>query len=1051
MPPARRSRPATALLLVLLLAAATPGTGAQEAPPTGARPPTPAEAAAWRAGARRITRVHLNRIGQQRVRAHQRARGLAVEGLAIQAEQARPVGDELETIALTSETAPTQVESQETTCSLPDAVDNSTLDCFPPVGNQGTLGSCASFSTTYYMLTHMTGLVRGWNAKTGGDAYRFSTRWTYNLNNGGSDRGSSRQAAISLFADHGAATLAELEYDADHLSWVRDAAVWRAAIGRRIAAYGEVEDLDTEAGLLVLKQLLNNGYICTFGASNPAEDWQVRNMSGTKVVYVADDRGSGHAMTIVGYDDTLWCDINGDGDEDPYERGALKIANSWGASDSHGMNDGFYWVAYDALRDTSRVAANGNSWPISERRPLFNSADWIVPRTAYTPELVATFTLRHANRSKMAMRLGVGDSDATTAATSWKPAALRFDGGAYAFDGSTTTCDGAFALDFTDLLPDSGGSRRFFLAMESFLASGDQRILAYALTDADGAVLAQSVGTPADAADGEAEVWASFDPTAAEPTTAWLEVIDATASEAGRDTATLRIHRDNTTAACQVRYRRGGSAASGDATLASAGAAVDGIIAFPVGVASRDLILTPVDDWQREDNESVEIELLAGGTIVVDEPSSATIRITDNDPVQLVLDSTRLYVPEGDSASVSLRLSAAPSAPLSVAVGPLDAYETDLTLSGATSFIFDADDWDQPRTITVAAAQDDDTWSGNVGFRCEAVGCMPRDFYAYEVDDDAPAVEVGASSLVVAENGTATLDVRLSAPPSGNETVRASFDGGDRDLSVVGGAELVFTTENWDDWQPVTIAAADDPDGYDGEALLYIEGPRYAFVAVHEDDDDPASIAILPLDHSLHVMEAASDPSLLSFRLSGPPDEPVDVMIERVSGDADLFVVDAGPFTFTADDWNTPQSARLYARQDPDAIDDSAVFRCRIAGLADTTVAAREQDRDKITYEVDTQSVAVVEGGTASVRVRLTSRPRSDVGFVLTRLSGDTDITLTQGASLTFGPDDWSQWQEVQFAAAADADSTNGSASFSLSTPAAWATASISTPSRAPC
>ncbi len=1040
---AHRLHPTTGLLLILLLGVTTRSIGALEAPPTGARPPTPAEEAAWRAGAQRITRVHLNRIGQQRVRAHRRAGGLAVEALAAPEEAARAVGEELDLAPLAAETAPARIESTAVTYTLPDAVDNSTLACFPPIGDQGSLGSCASFSTTYYMLTHMTGLVRDWDASSGGDAYRFSTKWTYNLINGGSDSGSSRQAAIALFADHGAATLAELAYDNDYRSWVRDAALWRTAMGRRIAAYGEVDDLDTDAGLLVLKQLLNNGYICTFGASDPSEDWQVRNMGGTKVVYVADDRGSGHAMTIVGYDDTLWCDINGDGDEDPYERGALKIANSWGPSDSWGMNDGFYWVAYDALRDTSRVEANGTTWPIPERRTLFNEADWIVPRVAYTPELVATFTLRHANRGKMALRLGIGDSDATTAATSWRPAALRFDGGAYAFDGSTSTCDGAFALDFTDLLPQTAGTHRFFLAMESYTQTGDQRILAYALTDADGTILADGVGTPADAAGDEAEVWASFDPAAAQPTTVWLEVIDATASEADHDSASLRIHRDTTAAACQVRYRRSGSAASGDVALACDGAAIDGVLSFPAGTASLDLTLTPIDDWQHEDSESVRIELLAGGAIVTGDPDAATIRITDNDPVQLVLDTTRLYVPEGDSASVHLRLSAAPAAPLTVTVAQLDAYETDLGLTGAASFTFDADDWDQPRMITVAAAQDDDTWSGNVGFRCEADGCMPQDFYAYEIDDDKAAVEVAASSLVVDENGTATLGVRLSAAPSENETVRASFDGGDRDLSVSGGAELVFTPANWDTWQQVTVAAADDLDGYDGEALLYVEGARYAFVAVHENDDDPTSIAILPVDHALHVKEADSAPRSLSFSLSGPPAQAVEVLVEQISGDTDIIVTDPGPFTFTPENWNTPQSAAVRALQDTDAVDGTAVLRCRIAGLAAATVTAREQDIDKVTYEVDTNSLAVHEGGTASLRVRLTSPPRSTVDFTVDRVSGDADISLDQGANLTFGRDDWSQWQSIRFAAANDADAANGSATFELSTPAAWTVTTV--------
>jgi hypothetical protein len=44
---------------------------------------------------------------------------------------------------------------------LPRQVDNSKLKYFPPVGDQLKLGSCASFSTTYYTLTFAVAPVAG--------------------------------------------------------------------------------------------------------------------------------------------------------------------------------------------------------------------------------------------------------------------------------------------------------------------------------------------------------------------------------------------------------------------------------------------------------------------------------------------------------------------------------------------------------------------------------------------------------------------------------------------------------------------------------------------------------------------------------------------------------------------------------------------------------------------------------------------------------------------------------------------------------------------------
>lgn len=38
-------------------------------------------------------------------------------------------------------------------------------------------------------------------------------------------------------------------------------------------------------------------------------------------------------MTLVGYNDNIWVDINGNGIVDNGEKGAFKIANSWGNDD----------------------------------------------------------------------------------------------------------------------------------------------------------------------------------------------------------------------------------------------------------------------------------------------------------------------------------------------------------------------------------------------------------------------------------------------------------------------------------------------------------------------------------------------------------------------------------------------------------------------------------------------------------------------------------------------------------------------------------------------
>ncbi|PZG21387.1 glycoside hydrolase family 6 protein [Nonomuraea aridisoli] len=77
-------------------------------------------------------------------------------------------------------------------------------------------------------------------------------------------------------------------------------------------------------------------------------------------------------------------------------------------------------------------------------------------------------------------------------------------------------------------------------------------------------------------------------------------------------------------------------------------------------------------------------------------------------------------------------------------------------------------------------------------------------------------------------------------------------------------------------------------------------------------------------------------------------------------------------------------------------------------------------------------SVAVNEGGTATFTARLSAAPSANVTVTTTRTGGDADLTVASGASLTFTPQNWNTPQTVTLAAAQDADTTAGTAAFSL-------------------
>lgn len=98
-----------------------------------------------------------------------------------------------------------------------------------------------------------------------------------------------------------------------------------------------------------VKNLLTNGYILEINC-NAGFDTKT-NSIGEQCVYRT-FAADGHAMTVVGYNDEIWCDINGDGIAQDAEYGAFKVANSWGPSWG---NSGFIWFSYDALNESSTV------------------------------------------------------------------------------------------------------------------------------------------------------------------------------------------------------------------------------------------------------------------------------------------------------------------------------------------------------------------------------------------------------------------------------------------------------------------------------------------------------------------------------------------------------------------------------------------------------------------------------------------------------------------------------------------------------------------------
>ena len=444
---------------------------------------------------KRIDKVHLNEIGLKRVNEERQKKGC----IELAQEAALPIGQELESSIANDAIPRTAIDDDAAVFSqdqalavLPASVDNSKTIWFPPIRSQGSLGSCASFSITYTQLSYMYAFQNNLQINNSSNSNKYSPKWTYNMLNDGVDGGTYFSDNFNLLAKHGAATWAEFPYDGyDYLTWCLNTTAWQHALSVRInpVQYISIDGYSPEgasAGLQQIKQLLTDGYVLIFGTF--VGSWQLTTLKnnpataaddpfvGQQVCYWVNGASGYHSMAIVGYSDDVWTDINNNGVVNTGEKGALIIANSWGTGAG---NAGFYWLAYDALSATSAVSGG----PSAGRIPATYEAYEMTVKQSYTPSLIAQFTINTAKRNQLKMNLGISASTESAPTATWDPLAINFQGGPYAFNGTTTACDGTFVLDFTDLLPADDSVYNFYVGMCDNLAGNAATLKASKLID----------------------------------------------------------------------------------------------------------------------------------------------------------------------------------------------------------------------------------------------------------------------------------------------------------------------------------------------------------------------------------------------------------------------------------------------------------------------------------------------------------------------------------------------------------------------------------------
>ena len=237
-----------------------------------------------------------------------------------------------------------------------------------------------------------------------------------------------------------------------------------------------------------------------------------------------------------------------------------------------------------------------------------------------------------------------------------------------------------------------------------------------------------------------------------------------------------------------------GSGAASATDFSASPAAFTLTIPAGASLASRSFTLTPDADGVDEDDETVSIAgtttaTVENGTDVLT-VSAAEVVIEDDDTRGVSLSTAELAVAENASATYTAVLDSEPTGDVSIAFASNNTDVTVTTENTDNDLTFTPVNWDTPQTVTVAAADDDDTAddeasvSHTVSGADYGVNGVTAAPVAVTVrDGDSVGVAVSERTLTVPEGGQATYTVVLDAQPSATVTVRPLVSG-DGDVTV---------------------------------------------------------------------------------------------------------------------------------------------------------------------------------------------------------------------------------------------------------------------------
>ena len=348
-----------------------------------------------------------------------------------------------------------EITAESVNTPLPYKVYNDELIFFPPIFFQEG-SSCVHAAEIGYNFTYEINRAR--NVAAGNwDSNKencYHHLFTYNfVNNGSGSTYTSYTGGFKIIKENGCPMYSVYDDPALYTTnkfkyWMTDFTKYNSGMSNQISeyeyihfntAYSSLDDLKhwlsdhgegAETGGLAVIAIWTSGWIpsSTIPMSSPEEP-------GKKLI-TQWGTSNGHALTIVGFNDEIWCfdingdgeytndeDVDGDGDVDLFdcEKGAFKIANSWGSGFG---NEGFIFVPY-------KLMAAGLQWG--------NTSYICKSQGDFEPQLTIKANIEYPERNKLGLKVGYAQyANQTSPLNSTLYESFRYQGGPYQMRGAYT-------------------------------------------------------------------------------------------------------------------------------------------------------------------------------------------------------------------------------------------------------------------------------------------------------------------------------------------------------------------------------------------------------------------------------------------------------------------------------------------------------------------------------------------------------------------------------------------------------------------------------------